>query len=209
MSMSGSDAAQRTSVGDRRRGAIVEAAYKLFTERGYESVSVDDIIRVAGGSKATLYKFFGNKEGVLKAVVTDLADRMLQGFNVEFPPGRTAREGLHRVGTVLIELGLSDNAINQQRHAATHARTYPEVSRLWYETGPKRSIAGIASFLKRETAAGRLRVDDPERAAWLFSGMLLFRQNMRRLVGLPPVKKSELQQTVDRAVDVFLAAYGA
>lgn len=199
----------RPSAGDQRREAIVEAAYTLFMERGYESVSMDDIIGVSGGSKATLYKFFGSKEGVLKAVIASLADKMLQGFNVEFPSGRTIRDGLQHIGTVLTELALSDNAINQHRHAATHARAYPDVARLWYESGPKRSIAGIAAFLRRETAAGRLRVDDPERAAWLFSGMLLFQDNMRRLVGLPPAKRSEMKKTIDRVVDIFLAAHGA
>jgi hypothetical protein len=38
--------------------------------------------------------------------------------------------------------------------------------------------------------------------------MILFRENMRLLVGLPRSKRSELKKTVSEAVDVFLAAYG-
>jgi len=199
----------RRSVGDRRREAIIAAAYTLFMEQGYESVSIDDIIRAAGGSKATLYKFFGNKEGVLRAVVESLAETMLREFRIEFPAAGTVRETLLRVGTVLTDLALSDNAINQHRHAVAHARAFPEVARLWFESGPSRTMAGIAAVLKRETEARRLRVADPLRAAWHFGGMIIFQENMRRLVGLPPARKAELQKHVAAAVDLFLAAYGA
>lgn len=200
---------ERLSVGDRRREAMLQAAYSLFMERGYESVSVDDIIRVAGGSKATLYKSFGNKEGILRAVVEALADEMLREFNVEFPSGRTVRESLLHIGTTLADLALSENAVNQHRHAAAHAHAFPGVAKLWFENGPRRSLHGIAAFLERETAAGRLRIDDPVRAAWLFGGMILFKNNMKLLVGLAPDKKSEIKRTVTEAVDTFLAAYGA
>lgn len=187
---------------------MLQAAYSLFMDRGFESVSVDDIIRVAGGSKATLYKFFGNKEGVLQAVVESLADKMLREFSVEFPSGHTVRESLLHIGIVFADLALSENAINQHRHAVAHARAFPDVAKLWYENGPKRSIEGIVAFLERETAAGRLRVDNPSRAAWFFGGMILFKNNMRLLVGVPPDTKTEIKKSVTEAVDAFLAAYG-
>jgi AcrR family transcriptional regulator len=187
---------------------MIHAAYGLFMERGYESVSVDDIIRASGGSKSTLYKFFGDKEGILQAVVTSLAEEMLREINIEFNAGRTTRESLIHIGTVLTQLALSENAINQHRHAVAHAKAYPKVARLWFESGPKSTMDGIARFLKRETAAGRLRVDDPLRAAWFFGGMVIFKDNMQLLAGLPAGKKAEMKKTVARAVDLFLAAYG-
>lgn len=200
---------RRTTVGDRRREAMVQAAYSLFMERGYQSVSVDDIIRVSGGSKATLYKSFGSKEGILRAVVESLADEMLREFNVEFPSGHTVRESLLHVGAVLADLALSENAVNQHRHAVAHARAFPGVSRLWFETGPSRSLQGIAALLERETEAGRLRIEDPVRAAWMFGGMILFKNNMRLLIGAPSDEEAEIEKIVTEAVDMFLAAHGA
>ena len=194
--------------GQKRRGEMIDAAYSLFIEKGYASVSVDDIIRVSGGSKSSLYKYFGSKEGILKAVVESLADDMLRQINVEFPSGRTPREALNRIGMVLVDLALSENAINQHRHAVSHAKAFPDVAKLWYESGPKRSLEGIADFLGKETAAGRLRIANPGRAALLFAGMIIFHENMRLLVCLPRTKRYELKETVSEAVDVFLAAYG-
>lgn len=196
------------TAGQNRRKAMIEAAYSLFIEKGYGSVSVDDIIRVSKGSKSSLYKFFGNKEGILKAVIESLAEEFLREIPLEFPSGGTPREALNRIGVVFADLALSDNAINQHRHAVSHARAFPDLAKLWYESGPKKTMDGFADFLEKETAAGRLRIADPSRAAWFFLGMIIFHDNMRRLVCLPQSKKSELKELVSEAVEVFLAAYG-
>jgi AcrR family transcriptional regulator len=196
------------AAGQKRRSEMIEAAYSLFIEKGYASVSVDDIIRVSGGSKSSLYKYFGSKEGILKAVVGSLADDMLREIRMEFPTGGSPRETLTRIGMVLVDLALSENAIHQHRHAVSHAREFPDVAKLWYESGPKRTFDGIADFLRKEDAAGRLKIAHPERAASFFGGMIIFQENMRLLVCLPRQKKSELRSMVSEAVEVFLAAYG-
>jgi TetR/AcrR family transcriptional repressor of mexJK operon len=196
------------AAGQKRRDAMIEAAYSLFIEKGYTSVSVDDIIRASKGSKSSLYKFFGNKEGILKAVVEALADEMLREMHLDFPSAKTPREALNRIGMVLVDLALSDRAISQHRHAISHAKAFPDVAKLWYESGPKRTFDGLADFLGKETAAGRLRIADPGRAALLFAGMIIFHDNMRQLVCLPRSKRSELKEMVSEAVKVFLAAYG-
>ena len=196
------------TAGEKRRKAIIEAAYSLFIEKGYASVSVDEIIRVSKGSKSSLYKFFGNKEGILKAVIESLAEEFLREIHLEFPSAKTTRETLNRIGMVFADLALSDKAINQHRHAVSYAKAFPDLAKLWYESGPKATMDGFADFLEKETVAGRLRIADPARAAWFFLGMIIFHDNMRRLVCLPPSKRSELKKMVSEAVEVFLAAYG-
>lgn len=196
------------SAGQKRRRVMVDAAYRLFMEKGYASVSVDEIIRVSKGSKSSLYKFFGDKEGILRAVIESLADEFLREIHLEFPSAKTPREALNRVGMVFADLALSDKAINQHQHAVAHAKAFPDLAKLWYESGPKRTMDGFADFLEKETAAGRLRIADPGRAAWFFLGMIIFHDNMRRLVCLPPSERPELEKMVSEAVEVFLAAYG-
>jgi TetR/AcrR family transcriptional repressor of mexJK operon len=196
------------AAGKKRRDAMIEAAYRQFVERGYASVSVDDIIRESKGSKSSLYKFFGSKEGILKAVVESLADDMLRRISIDIPFGKSPRETLTRIGTVLVDLALSDNAINQHRQAVYNAKAFPELAKLWYESGPRRTFEGIADLLKKEAEQGRLRIANPQRAVLLFAGMIIFHENMRLLVCLPRSKRSELKEIVSEAVEVFLAAYG-
>lgn len=50
---------------DRARQAILEAALRLFAERGYIGVRVEDIAREAGISRATFYKHFAERDEIL------------------------------------------------------------------------------------------------------------------------------------------------
>lgn len=58
----------QTRRGQERRLALLLSANDLFLERGYEAVSLDDIVNHAGGSKTSIYKYFGNKEGLFTAI---------------------------------------------------------------------------------------------------------------------------------------------
>lgn len=58
----------QTRRGLERRTALLLSATTLFLERGYDAVSLDDILQHAGGSKTSIYKYFGNKEGLFTAI---------------------------------------------------------------------------------------------------------------------------------------------
>ena len=49
---------------------ILSHALELFSARGYDAVGVQEIVLAVGVTKPTLYHHFGNKEGVLEALVT-------------------------------------------------------------------------------------------------------------------------------------------
>lgn len=58
----------QTRRGQERRLALLICATDLFLERGYDAVSLEDIVHHAGGSKTSIYKYFGNKEGLFTAI---------------------------------------------------------------------------------------------------------------------------------------------
>ncbi len=53
------------------REAILDAAEKLFAERGFAGTSVRDIVRDSHSSPPSLYHFFGSKENLLVELVAD------------------------------------------------------------------------------------------------------------------------------------------
>ena len=61
--------------GDIKRTQILDAAEKLFFERGYDRTSVQDILDALGMSKGGFYHYFDAKDSVLKAV----SERRAQG----------------------------------------------------------------------------------------------------------------------------------
>jgi TetR/AcrR family transcriptional repressor of adeIJK operon len=57
-----------TKRGHERCLAFLLSANELFLQHGYDAVSLDDIVNHAGGSKASIYKYFGNKDGLFTAI---------------------------------------------------------------------------------------------------------------------------------------------
>lgn len=55
------------------RTHILNIALKLFAERGYDAVGVQDIVEAAGVTKPTLYHYFGSKRGLVEAVIAELS----------------------------------------------------------------------------------------------------------------------------------------
>ena len=56
---------------DARPQELLAAALDLFVERGFASTRLEDVAKLAGVSKGTLYLYFTNKEELFKAVVRD------------------------------------------------------------------------------------------------------------------------------------------
>ena len=63
------DSTRRQEQARENRRAVLEAAHRIFLERGYAATTVGAIAAAAGVSVETVYKAFGNKPGLVKAVV--------------------------------------------------------------------------------------------------------------------------------------------
>ena len=56
---------------DARPGELATAALELFIERGFSATRLDDVAKLAGVSKGTLYLYFDSKEALFKTVIQD------------------------------------------------------------------------------------------------------------------------------------------
>lgn len=61
---------------DNRANILVQTLH-LFAERGYDAVGVQEIAEAAGVTKPTLYHYFGSKEGLLKTLLSETFDQLL------------------------------------------------------------------------------------------------------------------------------------
>lgn len=72
---------------------ILDAASALFAERGVAAVGMDDIARAAGCSRATLYRYFANRELLRSAYVLREMSRALDHLASTEPPSGPAPIG--------------------------------------------------------------------------------------------------------------------
>ena len=66
------DALQRQIV-EARRALIVDAATRVFAEKGFHRATIKDIAHAAGIADGTIYNYFANKEALLNAILDRLA----------------------------------------------------------------------------------------------------------------------------------------
>lgn len=82
----------------RKRAAVLSAGRDLFLGEGYERTSVDAVAARAGISKRTVYDYFGDKDGLYDAVITEVAaeivDTMRSAVDEELTTGRELRAAL-------------------------------------------------------------------------------------------------------------------
>src|SRR6516225_5581578 len=107
---------------------VLEAARKIFLERGFEGASIDEIAEAARAGKPTIYARFGDKRALFTTVVTrDVVYRITQ-FKGEVPTGATIEERLASLATGAMHWTLETERIGLMRLAVAEARRFPDLA---------------------------------------------------------------------------------
>jgi AcrR family transcriptional regulator len=78
---------------DRRR-RVIDAAFELGAERGYDAVQMRDVSATANVSLATIYRYFSSKDHLLAAAMTEWTARLQTRVAQSPPRGDTAADQL-------------------------------------------------------------------------------------------------------------------
>jgi TetR/AcrR family transcriptional repressor of mexJK operon len=198
----------RTETAEQRRDRIARLAWPLFLKRGYDNVSIDDIIGVVGGSKATIYTWFGGKEGLFEEVVRQKCREVVLAIHVDTTGSVEAQ--LTEIGQSFLAMVLSPPILEFHRLMVSIGRTFPETGRLFFETGPASAYNIVAAWIAKQQEAGLIGEEDPYRLAVLFLDMLIGEHQLSSLTGMSRAAKGDkIDETVRLAVKVFLRGCAA
>lgn len=191
--------------GLKRRDLFLDAAMEVFIERGFEAASLQEIVNRAGGSLATLYRLFGNKEGLFHAVIQRKAESVFGGITVpeqtDLPPG----ELLFMIGSRLLDLILSRDAIGVHRLIIAEGAKNPRLREIFMDLAPNRVYTFLTEYFSQQIETGRFQDCDPSLAAVQFLEMVRGNFYMRGLLGENiKLSKQERERVVRHAVDIFL-----
>ena len=194
-----------TRRGEIRRKAFLDAATELFSEQGYAATTLDMVIERSGGSRATLYALFTNKEGLFEAIIADLCEQVLKPLAVleEFnePPERV----LLNFGNRLVSVLLSPVGIALFRTVVAESVRMPKLAQTLWRLGPGRDLAFLTAYLTHQGRTGGLVVDNPEAAAERFIASLIGFVHVRALMGAGPVMSPRsIRKHADDVVYHFL-----
>jgi len=180
-----------------QREALLEAAGEVFLERGYGGASIDAIVERAGGSKATVYAMFGNKEGLLTALVAQGAESLAASVDA-LPAGAPFEDSLRAIGRSYLHLILQPKRIALYRLVAGESGRCPHLGDIFYRTGPQAVTTRVAAFFRAAAARGQIETDDPEQLAHFFVHAL--RGDHHNRVLFNPTRMPTPQE-VDRHID--------
>ncbi len=158
----------RAQMIEATRGKLVEAAREAFASKGYAAASMDELTAAVGLTRGALYHHFGDKKGLLQAVIDQIDAEMLDRMRAGHDDAPTAWHALLAEGVAYIEMALE-----------------PEVQRIMLLDGP--AVLGDPSQWPNQTAClrrttgivqglvddGTLKPVDAEAAARLVNGAAL------------------------------------
>jgi AcrR family transcriptional regulator len=192
---------------------ILDAATRVFLDRGFEGASVDLIAETAHCGKPTIYARYANKEALFAAAVADriaLKNARMSNHKVT---GATIEARLAGIAVALVNETLTDEFVGLYRLCLAEARRFPDLVRSLSALARRRGGEVIGQFLADVSQCGRLGDalgggdERLARAARYFIDLVLLPLMMRALAGEPTDSlRAEFAAEADRRVAFFLAA---
>lgn len=202
------DQARDRKPAGRKEGQLLDAAEEIFLSHGYAGASVDDIVLKAGISKATLYKYFKDKETLFSAVIDRRCVEQRARFDtvtLNAPTGDGLIAGCKMAVTFLA----SPLAQKVFRTCVAEAERFPHVGHAFYMSAAVAMSEQLTELFTRAEAAGDLVVPDKHFAAnqlWQLSRTVYFYEiifNVR-----DTVSQNERDMIVKNTLEMFVARYG-
>ncbi|MCR5228114.1 MAG: TetR/AcrR family transcriptional regulator [Eubacterium sp.] len=186
---------------------LVEAARNLFSIKGYDGTSVDEIAEAVGVKGPTIYKYFKNKEDLLKAVIDCAEDEYMRGMEVARDIPDRIHTGEDFKGYVLASLNFTLN-----NETAKKMRRLTTIEQFRNEALSKQTTRHQLTYLKdlytyifqKMMDRGAMIEGDASIYALQFiSPITIMIQYMER----EPDKKEDAFKMIDKHIDAFIDLY--
>jgi AcrR family transcriptional regulator len=194
-----------------KREQILQAAKRCFIRDGFEAASMNDITAEAGVSKGTLYVYFADKEDLFANICRDARSAAMAFAQHELDAATSVPEALRRYAIAMTTRLTQDDVVKAQRMVLGVAERMPQLATNFFGPEPFSGVVLLKTYLDRRVAAGELVIDDTELAARQFNDLAqsgLFKRRLFCVMPEPPDAET-IARMADRAVDMFLAYYGA
>lgn len=187
---------------------VLDAAAELFATHGYGGTTTRAIAELAGVNEVTLFRRFGNKQGILRALGEQFAASQAGHAASAAPDSEDVRETLLRLARMEIATAAETGAMAIR--LAFDAKSIPEVAELLGEAIPD-NWAGLAEYMAEHQQTGELRDDiDARVLAELFFGLTSNYVMYRMVMGVRDMPVDiETDEGIEQLFDVFWSGAAA
>jgi len=187
-----------------RHARVAEAAYALLAERGYAATSMLLIARRSGTSNQTLYRRYGNKQGLFRRLVEDNAAAARAMLEQTLSGTSDPMATLQDLAPVLLAMVTGDRAVILNRAAAGDVHDTGTLGQALEQAGRGTVIPLIAQVMNQAQERGQLRRRLlPAQLADLYVRLLIGDWQIQRVIGSRPAP--DAQACADRAEETMIA----
>lgn len=186
---------------EEREQAILDTTRRVLIEQGYDGVTMQAIARAASCSKETLYSWFGNREGLFRALIERNADESAGRVQAALDRPADPRETLTGYAIGLLSLLTSPPSIALNRAAMSS----PELAERLLASGRHRIGPLVERYLATIATTGELAIDDPAEVFELFYGLVVRDTQIRVLLGESPPDDDAITERATSAVTALYA----
>jgi AcrR family transcriptional regulator len=192
---------------------ILDAAKKVFLERGFEGASIDEIADVARAGKPTIYARFPGKEALFAAVLARHVREVTSSYESIAPTGATIEERLASIAAGILRKILTAETVGLARATVAEARRFPDLASSVHRMGRERGTDAVVQLLSELAQSDEMpalpafAVDRRAATARYFMELIVLPVMMRALFGEElTALRAEIGPHVARTAAFFLAA---
>lgn len=198
--------ARRELVQERQK-QILEAAVRVFAEKGFARATIRDVAHAAGISEGSIYRYFKNKQDLLVHLPRQFIQPQMEAFQAArtgtaTPPSPDALFGFIAQNIVKV---LSHNRELMQVLFTSLATMDDATRETYIREVPLYAMEHIENYIRAQQAAGVFREDvDPTIASRLLPGMLMFFLLLQEIFQPATMERVEYDRLIPTVVQVFL-----
>ncbi|HYW60777.1 MAG TPA: TetR/AcrR family transcriptional regulator [Xanthobacteraceae bacterium] len=186
---------------ERRHRTLLTAAFRLFLEKGWDGVSVDEISRQSGVAKGFIYARYADKGALFVEAIERLMADAVGTLHLTEPPPDDIEQGLFAFGRKLLDLVLTPEALAFHRQFVAEAGRFPELAKLFVERN--RLLDMVIEVLLIYAERGVIVLRDPRTMAEHFAILVVgIPRTLALLIGREP--PAEEDRRLRAAVRLFL-----
>lgn len=195
----------RSHISAEREQELLAIARDVFFRRGVDAATMDEIARLAGASKATIYRRYSSKEALFQAVIVELTQRVGGALNdFELDPHNPV-ESLRTAARTIRQVMFADEHVELMRQVIAEGTRHKAIGRNARDLLISAITKRLALFFGELVGAGKMHHDHPAHAAVTFA--LLCSGGFRPLLNALGTEDEE-QRRFAADFDMFLRGTG-
>ncbi|MBD1922566.1 TetR/AcrR family transcriptional regulator [Funiculus sociatus GB2-A5] len=183
---------------------ILTGAMQEFLVHGYAATSMDRVAKTAGVSKATVYSYFQDKEGLFAALIQQFARRKFSIIQRLLPLEGDGSVVLRQLLTkALNEIICDSEEIALLRLIIGESGRFPELAQIFVRTLVKPGVETLSQYL---ASCPNLKIADPEATARILLGALVHFMLVQKMLHGQDILPMESDRLIDSLMHLLKEA---